>query len=244
MEIHGSNDVRVVDFSQLTDEEVIAIYQKSESSRAMNYLLDKYRPLVRAKARSFFLAGGDQEDVVQEGMIGLYKSIRDFDIERNISFRGFVDICVERHLITAIKTASRQKHIPLNTYVSIHKPVYDSDSERTLLEVLPAFQSQDPEDLIICQEEYYEAERRLQEILTDLEWNVLMCYLDGFSYQEISLTLSMQLKSVDNALQRVKKKVLRFIAENRDTIDLPTICKGLISLKRNNDYLMQSLKYA
>lgn len=136
-------------FGGLTDEEIIAQIKDNEDDIAMYYLISKYRKFVRAKARSHFLIGADKEDIIQEGMIGLYKAIRDFRLDKTASFHAFAELCVNRQIITAIKTATRQKHIPLNSYVSLNKPIYDEDSDRTLLDVLSGIQVADPEELII-----------------------------------------------------------------------------------------------
>lgn len=184
-------------------------------SEALEYLINKYRNFVRAKARSYFLIGADREDIVQEGMIGLYKSIRDFKGDKLSSFKAFAELCITRQIITAIKTATRQKHIPLNSYVSLDKPIYDEDSDRTLLDVICGTRVSDPEELIINQEEFVGLEDKMSEILSDLERKVLMLYLDGRSYQEIAVDLDRHVKSIDNALQRVKRKLERYL-ELRD----------------------------
>lgn len=148
-------------------------------------------------------------------MIGLYKSIRDFRGDKQSSFKAFAELCITRQIITAIKTATRQKHIPLNSYVSLDKPIYDEDSDRTLLDVICGSQVCDPEELIINQEEFVGLEDKMSEILSDLERKVLMLYLDGRSYQEIAVDLKRHVKSIDNALQRVKRKLERYL-EVRD----------------------------
>ena len=177
----SSNDTRFEGFDGLTDEEVISRIKENCSNIALDYLINKYRNFVRAKARSYFLIGADREDIVQEGMIGLYKAIRDFRNDRLSSFRAFAELCVTRQIITAIKTATRQKHIPLNSYISLNKPIYDEDSDRTLLDILPGARVSNPEELVISQEEFVDIEEKMEEILSDLEWRVLMSYLDGKS---------------------------------------------------------------
>jgi RNA polymerase sporulation-specific sigma factor len=157
------------------------------------------------------LIGADREDIIQEGMIGLYKAIRDFNPNKLSSFRAFAELCVTRQIITAIKTATRQKHIPLNSYVSLNKPLYDEDSERTLLDILSGVKISDPEELIISQEEFEDIEDKMGEILSKLEWQVLMAYLGGKSYQEIAKELKRHVKSIDNALQRVKRKLEKYL---------------------------------
>lgn len=212
------------DYDAMVDEEVVE-FARNGSSMALEYLINKYKNFVRAKARSYFLIGADREDIIQEGMIGLYKAIRDFRSDKLSSFRAFAELCVTRQIITAIKTATRQKHIPLNSYVSLNKPIYDEDSDRTLLDVISGTKITDPEELIISREEFGDIEEKMGEILSDLEWKVLMSYLDGKSYQEIAQDLARHVKSIDNALQRVKRKLERYL-DNRngsDTSRLDTI---------------------
>jgi RNA polymerase sporulation-specific sigma factor len=207
------------DWHLLTDEELVERVHVADGT-ALEYLINKYKNFVRAKARSYFLIGADREDIVQEGMIGLYKAIRDFRGDKLSSFKAFAELCITRQIITAIKTATRQKHIPLNSYVSLDKPIYDEDSDRTLLDVLCATKVSDPEELMINQEEFDDIEIRLSEILSELERKVLRLYLDGQSYQEIALDLNRHVKSIDNALQRVKRKLERYL-EVRDDLSQP-----------------------
>ena len=199
-----------VDFTELEDEAIIELVHKGNSD-ALDYLIHKYRNFVRAKASSYFLIGADREDIVQEGMIGLYKAIRDFKGDKLASFKAFAELCITRQIITAIKTATRQKHIPLNSYVSLDKPIYDEESDRTLMDVISGAKVLDPEELIINQEEFDHIELKMAELLSDLERKVLSLYLDGQSYQEISEELNRHVKSIDNALQRVKRKLERYL---------------------------------
>ncbi len=219
-------------YAGLTDEEIIAHIRDKEDDSAMYYLISKYRNFVRAKARSYFLIGADREDIIQEGMIGLYKAVRDFRPDKQASFRAFAELCVTRQIITAIKTATRQKHIPLNSYVSLNKPIYDEDSDRTLLDILSGIKVTDPEEMVISREEFIDVESKMLEILSDLEWKVLMYYLDGKSYQEISADLHRHIKSIDNALQRVKRKLEKYMESTGNEVDIATIYKGLTSMKR------------
>ncbi|MDD4768154.1 MAG: RNA polymerase sporulation sigma factor SigH, partial [Eubacteriales bacterium] len=182
---------------------------------ATEFLINKYKNFVRAKARSYFLIGADREDIIQEGMIGLFKSIRDFREDKLSSFKAFAELCVTRQIITAIKTATRQKHIPLNSYVSLNKPIFDEDSDRTLMDIISGAKVTDPEALTINREEYGDIEKKMSEILSSLERKVLMLYLEGKSYQEIAVELQRHVKSIDNALQRVKRKLERYL-EIRD----------------------------
>ena len=171
-------------------------------------------------------------------MIGLYKAIREFRNDKLSSFRAFAELCVPRQIITAIKTATRQKHIPLNSYVSLNKPIYDEDSDRTLLDVLSGVRVSDPEELIISREEFVDIAEKMESILSDLEWKVLMSYLDGHSYQEIAVDLDRHVKSIDNALQRVKRKIEKYMEARGNDVDLSMIYKGLTTINRrlnNND---------
>ncbi|MCA1032745.1 RNA polymerase sporulation sigma factor SigH [Bacillus timonensis] len=197
-------------YERLEDEEVVELVHNGQSE-ALDYLINKYKNFVRAKARSYFLIGADREDIVQEGMIGLYKAIRDFKEDKLTSFKAFAELCITRQIITAIKTATRQKHIPLNSYVSLDKPIYDEESDRTLMDVISGAKVMDPEELIINQEKFDDIEVKMAELLSDLERKVLALYLDGRSYQEISEDLNRHVKSIDNALQRVKRKLERYL---------------------------------
>ncbi|MFY9176007.1 MAG: RNA polymerase sporulation sigma factor SigH [Caldicoprobacterales bacterium] len=203
---------KIAHYDQMLDEEIVELALNGDSY-ALEYLLNKYKNFVRAKARSYFLIGADREDIVQEGMIGLYKAIRDFRPNKLSSFKAFAELCVTRQIITAIKTATRQKHIPLNSYVSLNKPIYDEESDRTLLDVISGVMVTDPEELIIRQEEFSDIENVIEELLSDLEWEVLTSYLQGKTYQEIAAELDRHVKSIDNALQRVKRKVERYLEE-------------------------------
>ncbi|NLA47061.1 MAG: RNA polymerase sporulation sigma factor SigH [Firmicutes bacterium] len=205
----GSSNV-YLELEFKSDEDIVS-EAKDGNSIALEFLINKYKNFVKAKARSYFLIGADREDIIQEGMIGLYKAIRDFRGDKLSSFRAFAELCITRQIITAIKTATRQKHIPLNSYVSLNKPIYDEDSDRTLLDVLSGTKITDPEELMINREEYNDIEYKMGEILSDLEWKVLTLYLEGKSYQEIAEDLERHVKSIDNALQRVKRKLERYL---------------------------------
>jgi RNA polymerase sporulation-specific sigma factor len=199
-------------FEEKLDEEVV-IEAKKGDNRAQEYIINKYEKFVKSKAKSYFLIGADKEDIYQEGMIGLYKAIRDFKPDKLSSFKAFAELCVTRQIITAIKTATRQKHIPLNTYISLNKPIYDEESDRTLLDVLSEAKVSDPEELIISREELNHIQNEIGEVLSDLEMEVLMSYLDGKSYQEIACDLDRHAKSIDNALQRVKRKLEKCLSD-------------------------------
>ncbi|APC46794.1 RNA polymerase sporulation sigma factor SigH [Virgibacillus halodenitrificans] len=200
----------------LDDNEVIALVQQG-NSRALDFLINKYKNFVRAKARTYFLIGADREDIIQEGMIGLYKAIRDYDGEKLSSFKGFAELCVTRQIITAIKTATRQKHLPLNSYVSLDKPIYDEESDRTLLDVIAGSKAIDPQELLVNREKFGDLETKLSELLSELEKQVLHLYLDGQTYQEISVELKRHVKSIDNALQRVKRKLEQLMEASKNS---------------------------
>ncbi len=195
------------------DEEVVELCHQGDET-AEEYLLDKYKNFVRSKARSYFLIGADHEDIVQEGMIGLYKAIRDYRPEKLSSFRAFAELCITRQIITAIKTATRQKHIPLNSYISLNKPLYDEESDRTLLDVLVEGRVSNPEEIIINREDLINIHEKINDVLSGLEQDVLNAYLDGKSYQEIAVALGRHVKSIDNALQRVKRKLEKYLEDN------------------------------
>ena len=217
-------------FENMTDEEVVMAAKQDENLMAQEYLLYKYRNFVRAKARSYFLIGAEREDIIQEGMIGLFKAIRDFRSDKLSSFRAFAELCVTRQIITAIKTATRQKHIPLNSYVSLNKPIYEEDSDRTLLDVISGAKVANPEEMVISREEFLDIENKMNNILSDLEWKVLMSYLDGKSYQEIAVDLDRHIKSIDNALQRVKRKLEKYLSSRAEGTDSKNVYCGLMSM--------------
>lgn len=204
-------------FKMLDDDKVIRFIHQG-NSHALDFLINKYINFVRAKARTYFIVGADREDIVQEGMIGLYKAIRDYDGDKLSSFKAFAELCVTRQIITAIKTATRQKHIPLNSYVSLDKPIYDEESERTLLDVVAGSKAIDPQELLMDRESYGDMEGKLSELLSELEKNVLHLYLDGCTYQEISVLIKRHVKSIDNALQRVKRKLEQLLEDNGTSI--------------------------
>lgn len=205
-----------ITYCDMSDEEIVELAQQGEQS-PVEFLVDKYKNFVRAKARSYFLIGADKEDIIQEGMIGLFKAIRDYRADKLTSFRAFAELCITRQIITAIKTATRQKHIPLNSYVSLNKPIYDEESDRTLMDILSTTKITNPEEIIISREEFVFIEQKMGEILSSLEWKVLMAYLEGKSYQEIAVDLKRHVKSIDNALQRVKRKLEKYL-EDREQL--------------------------
>jgi RNA polymerase sporulation-specific sigma factor len=190
------------------DDDRLVAAARAGDDRALTELLTKYRGFARAKARSYFLVGADHEDIVQEGMIGLYKAVRDFNPTLSSTFRAFAELCITRQIITAIKTATRQKHGPLNSYISFSRPVAgDEDGDRTLSDVLPMASVCDPADLVISAERIRALQEHFDEVLSDLEAEVLRLYVDGKSYLEIAEVLDRHVKSIDNALQRIKRKL-------------------------------------
>ena len=206
-----TSKVVAYDYENMVDEEIVALAADGDAA-AEEYIINKYKSQVKAKTKSYFLIGADKDDIYQEGMIGLYKAIRDFKVDKLASFRAFAELCITRQIITAIKTATRQKHIPLNSYVSLNKPIYDEESDRTLMDVLSTIHISDPEELVISKEEKQKIEEKMVEVLSPLEIQVIRSYLDGKSYQEIAKELNRHSKSIDNALQRVKRKLEKFLA--------------------------------
>ena len=194
-----------MNYGEFTDEELAA---RAKTDRAAaDFLLNKYKNMVRSRAKAYFLAGGDSDDLVQEGMIGLFNAVRDYNPDKEASFSSFAELCVRRQIFTAIKTAGRQKHIPLNTYVSLNKPIDDEQPDITLSDTIAAPVLSDPETLYIRNENLRAVEAEIEEKLTDLEKRVLILHLQGMSYSEISEIINKPAKSIDNALQRIKKKL-------------------------------------
>jgi RNA polymerase sporulation-specific sigma factor len=193
-----------------SDEQLIERVRAGDE-RAIKILLVRYRHYARAKARIYFLAGADRDDIVQEGMIGLFKAIRDFEVAKNTAFRAFAELCITRQIITAIKSATRQKHIPLNSYVSLTK-VTTEEGDRPIGESLPARSGSDPAELLISAEEVAALRASIEEVLSELETEVLTLYMEGRSYQQIADSLGRHVKSIDNALQRIKRKLEPYIS--------------------------------
>ena len=193
--------------ADLSDDELVALYRDGNVD-ALETLLERYRRFARAKGRSYFLVGADSDDIEQEGMIGLYKAIRDFRPERQASFRAFAELCITRQIITAIKTATRQKHQPLNQYVSISGSRATADEhERNMEHLLDDHHIGDPAEQVVSLERMAEMRRTMSEMLSELEVDVLRLYVEGKSYQEIGEQLGRHVKSIDNALQRIKRKL-------------------------------------
>lgn len=206
--------LKTEEYSKLEDEQVVLLGRHGDK-KATEFLINKYKSLVKAKARTYFLIGADREDVVQEGMIGLYKATRDYQQDKSMAFKTFAELCITRQMITAVKNATRQKHIPLNSYISLNRKVYDEDSDKTYIDIISDQIVSDPELLIIKKEEVSGIESKMGEILSSFEWEVLSLYLNGKSYTEIAKELNKPVKSIDNALQRVKKKVEKHVFNNK-----------------------------
>lgn len=190
------------------DDEGLVLAARAGDDVALAEVLTRYRCFARAKAKAYFLVGADRDDIVQEGMIGLYKAIRDFNPDMSSSFRSFAELCVTRQVITAVKTATRHKHGPLNSYVSFSRPVHtDDEGERLLGDLLAGGAVTDPADLVIDAERVRALQEHVDEVLSDLEAEVLRLHVEGKSYAEIAVLLRRHTKSIDNALQRIKRKV-------------------------------------
>lgn len=195
-----------VNFDVLVDEELLSYVQKGDTGAA-EFLVNKYERIVYKKANTYFLIGNDRDDVIQEGFIGLFKAMYDYDGSKRTSFKSFAELCITRQIITSIKSATRLKHTPLNSYISIYKPVNEDDSERILLDTMIDKAAADPRDYVLNKERVQVLKTELMKALTRLEWEVLAMYVQGFSYEEIALALHRSTKSIDNALQRVKRKI-------------------------------------
>ena len=193
-------------YEQLTDEELLTLHRAGDA-RAEEALYARYKQIVRSKARTYFLIGADREDIIQEGMIGLYKAVMDYQFDRQSSFRGFAELCITRQIITAIKAATRKKHAPLNSYISFNRSVNEGETERPLIDVLTSTRISDPEEVLIGRENYAAVADSIEHSLSKLEREALGLYLYGYSYQQIADHLQISTKSVDNAIQRVKKKL-------------------------------------
>ncbi|MFW6026740.1 MAG: RNA polymerase sporulation sigma factor SigH [Candidatus Woesearchaeota archaeon] len=198
------------DYQQFSDNELIKKAHNGDR-QAEEILIERYKIMVYFKSKSYFIAGGDKKDIVQEGMIGLYKAIRDYEIGHKTSFSSFAGICIIRQMITAIKTANRKKRQPLNKSISLNKPIYNEESNRTLLDIFKSDNLEDPENLFLSKDKFDLIQSGIKDISTDLELSVIKEYLKGKSYKKIAETLDIHTKSVDNALQRIKKKLKTFL---------------------------------
>ena len=201
------------DGAERSEEELVSLAQQGHE-RAMELIVNRYKGFVRLRSKSYFLAGADREDIIQEGMIGLYKAIRSFEAERKVSFKTFAELCITRHIITAVKTASRQKHMPLNTYVSLNK----CEGGMYFLEHMGYTDEKNginPEQLVIEREDVIGIEGQIDKLLSEFEAKVLMYHLNGLSYGKIAERLGRDSKSIDNALQRIKRKLEKFLLQKR-----------------------------
>ena len=196
----------MTNYEQLTDEELLSLHRAGDA-RAEEALYARYKQVVRSRARTYFLIGADREDIIQEGMIGLYKAVMDYQFDRQSSFRSFAELCITRQIITAIKAATRKKHAPLNSYISFNRSVNEGETERPLIDVLTSTRISDPEEVLIGRENYAAVADSIEHSLSKLERDALGLYLYGYSYQQIADHLQISTKSVDNAIQRVKKKL-------------------------------------
>ena len=200
----AAQQINQIDLEHLTDEETVNLAQYGNVI-ALEHLINKYKNFVRAKARTYFLIGGDREDIIQEGMIGLYKAIRDYDKEKNASFRSFAELCINRQLYSAVEASNRKKHVTLNTYVSFYSQT--TEEGKSLAETLLTDQMDDPEQLVIEQENFTAFWEQLREQLSALERQVLDAYLEGKNYCQIAEELGKSPKTIDNALSRIKGKI-------------------------------------
>lgn len=202
--------IQIQSLDAMPEEQVVSKAREGDVG-AQEFLIRQYKNYVRLKAKSYFLIGADKEDIIQEGMIGLFKAIRDFRSDKSPSFKAFAELCITRQMITAVKAATRQKHMPLNSYVSLDQPVNDDDSEQTLFDVVASDFSNDPAQLLISRESVEAIESKMRELLSDFELKVLHLHIDGRDYLEIAKDLDRHAKSIDNALQRIKRKLERYL---------------------------------
>lgn len=192
--------------SFIKEEDVVKL-ARDDDPFALEYLLYKYKNFIKYKTKGYFIMGAEREDLIQEGMIGLYNAIKSYDTNRAISFRSFADLCITRQIITAIKTATRQKHIPLNSYISLNKPIYDEENDRTLQDIIIGDENLDPMNIYLDSEKLKDVEEKINEKLSELELRVFIPYVHGKSYKEIAKETKKTEKSIDNALQRIRKKL-------------------------------------
>lgn len=199
----------------MPDEELIH-QSRIGNSTAIDILMERYRNFVRIRSRTYFLIGADKEDLIQEGMIGLYKAIMDYNPNANSAFKSFAELCITRQIITAVKKATRQKHTPLNSYISLNAPIFENDDERVLIEAFAYRKMLSPEEIILDRERYKSIGDKLPKILSNFERKVLNKYLEGMRYTEIAEEFGKSDKSIDNALQRIKKKIEKYIINDED----------------------------
>lgn len=200
------------DYENKNDEEILQLVQNGDKD-AIDYIMQKYKDLVNSKVAKYFIIGAEKEDIIQEGLIGLFKAIKNFDPQKQNSFKSFANLCVERQLITAIKTSNRQKHIPLNSSLSLNNTVYDENDETSFMDILDNNVAEDPLDTITKKEYYKFIETKIDSELSDFEKKVLYIYAKGESYTTIAEKLDAPVKSIDNAIQRIRKKAIKSITE-------------------------------
>lgn len=196
------------EYKDMSDEDLIILI-KSGNKCALEFLIEKYRELVNMKVSKFFMIGAEKEDIVQEGLIGLFKAIQNYNPDKQNSFKTFANLCVERQLITAIKSSNRQKHMPLNSYLSLNTTAYENDEDSNLIEIFNSHQIEDPLDTITKKEYYESVEHAIDKSLSDFEKRVLNRYIQGESYTQIAEKLDAPVKSIDNAIQRIRKKAIK-----------------------------------
>lgn len=196
-------------YDEMTDEQLIALLRSGEKD-IIDYIMDKYKFLVKKKAKAMFLLGGENDDLIQEGMIGLFKAVQDYDEELETSFYSFADLCISRQMYTAIEASKRQKHIPLNSYVSL----YDEGEDQPLIESIESLNDRNPEEMFLDKEYLQMIKIELEQNLSDLENRVLYLHLQGIDYQTIAKLLDKSSKSIDNALQRIKNKTEKIIKKS------------------------------
>ncbi len=198
------------DYKNMSDEDLISII-KSGDKYALDFLMNKYKELVNMKVGKYFIVGAEKEDITQEGLIGLFKAIKSFDKDKQNSFKTFANMCIERQLITAIKSSNRQKHMPLNSYLSLNVAAYEDDDEASIIDIFDAHQVEDPLDTITKKEYYQTVENAIDKHLSSFEKQVLNRYIQGESYVQIAQKLDAPVKSIDNAIQRIRKKAIKNI---------------------------------
>lgn len=200
----------------LTDEQLIKEIKTNNNDKALEFLMDKYKSFVFARAKSYYMVGGEKQDIVQEGLIGLFKAIKNFNTEKQTSFKVFADLCIRRQIVTAIKTSTRQKHIPLNNCVSLNSAFEDETGEKSLGDILENEVSPDPSDTLVNRETFLNIKSKITSILSEFEQQVLDYHLCGYTYTQIASSLKVEPKSVDNAIQRIKKKMEKNIYNDRE----------------------------
>lgn len=203
----------------VSDEELVKLIKQDNNKEALEYLLDKYKELVNMKVGKYFIIGAEREDMIQEGMIGLYKAVQNFEGDKQSSFKSFANMCIERQMITAIKTSNRQKHMPLNGYLSLNSSAGEEDDDgKDLMEIFNANLIEDPLETITKKEYYKNIENTIDKSLSEFEKQVLKRFINGESYEQIATKLDTQAKSVDNAIQRIRKKAIKNIIDVEENV--------------------------